>query len=155
MENTDNKEYEIGYLLSPFLPESNLDAEVAVLRKIIEENHGFIMAEGYPKMQKLAYIIRKPANVPGQGRFSDAFWGWMKFMLSSEMINSIKTALEKNSNLIRFLIIKTSKETPVLNGIKHGAKKKPVVAPVKETGAKIEEASLKEIDKKLDELLGV
>lgn len=147
MEN-DNKIYEIGYLLSPFISEDKLDGEVFNVRKAIEDSRGFIVSEGYPKRQKLAYIIQRP----GKEKFFDAYFGWVKFMAESESVLDMKNILDKNSGLIRFLIIKTVKESAVLPRAKR-VLKKPAVS---ETGeVKTEAVSEKEIDEKLDELLGV
>lgn len=148
MEN-ENKIYEIGYLLSPFIPEDKLDEEVFNVRKAIEDSRGFIVSEGYPKRQKLAYTIQRP----GKGKFSDAYFGWVKFMAEAASVLDMKNILDKNSVLIRFLIIKTLKESAISGRAKSILKKKPVVS---ETGEIKAEAVLeKEIDEKLDELLGV
>jgi small subunit ribosomal protein S6 len=140
MEN-EQKIYELGYLLSPLLPEEKLDEEISLLRKAIEDQKGFIMAEARPKMQKLAYLVKKLEN---------AYWGWIKFSVSPESIGVIKNSLEKlKDKVIRFLITETAKETlapaPVKRLIR---KKKEIVSEIKK------DANLEEIDKKLEELLG-
>ena len=47
----DNKTYEINYLMTPLLPEDKLAEETAFLRKIIEDNKGFVVGEDQPKTQ--------------------------------------------------------------------------------------------------------
>lgn len=140
------KIYEIGYLLSPLIAEEKLDEEISVLRKLIEEKGGFIISEGRPKSQKLAYPIKK---------FETAYFGWFKFSSDSETISEIKNSFEKSplgEKIIRFLLIETKKETIApISPKKAIRKKKLFVTPE----AKVKgEIKLEEIDKKLEELLG-
>jgi ribosomal protein S6 len=139
MEN-ERKIYEIGYWLSPLVAEEKLNEEISVLRKIIEGNQGMIMAEESPKMRKLAYPIAKTES---------AYFGWLKFMASPEMINDIKNSMEKlKEKIIRFLITEIVKETIVSTPVKKIIRKKKIIAPEIKESAKFEE-----IDKKLEELL--
>lgn len=132
---TEQRMYEIGYLLSPLIPEEKLDEEISILRKIIEDKQGFIMSEARPKMQKLAYPIKK---------LETAYFGWIKFTAAPSSLPEIKSP-----QFIRFLITEIIKETltppPAKKIIK---KKKTIISGIKE-GVKFEE-----IDKKLEELLG-
>ncbi|MBU4223955.1 30S ribosomal protein S6 [Patescibacteria group bacterium] len=147
MEKNQNT-YEIGYLLTPLIPEDKLDDNVSNLRKFIEDKHGLILMEGRPKAQKLAYSIKS---------FDSAHFGWVKFMANSEIINDISASFEKNDNVLRFLVIKPAKETGVvkLRDKKLIGRKK--IAGVKKTEGMDEKTGIKseEIDKKLEELLGV
>ena len=54
----DNKIYEINYLITPLVPEDKVVEEIAVFRKIIEDNKGFVVGEDQAKMQKLSYSIK-------------------------------------------------------------------------------------------------
>jgi len=128
---TEQKMYEIGYLLSPLIPEEKLDEEIFVLRKSIEDKQGLIISEGRPKMQRLAYPINK---------LETAYFGWIKFMAEPSSLPEIK-----NPQIIRFLITEIIKSSPAKKIIK---KKKAIIPGIKE-GVKFEE-----IDKKLEELLG-
>ncbi|MCX6731415.1 MAG: 30S ribosomal protein S6 [Candidatus Parcubacteria bacterium] len=132
---TEQKMYEIGYLLSPLIPEEKLDEEIGSLRKLIEDKKGFILNEGRPKMQKLAYPIKK---------LETAYFGWIKFTADPSSLPEIKSP-----QIIRFLITEVIKTPPAKKIIK---KKKTlpagVISGIKE-GIKFEE-----IDKKLEELLG-
>lgn len=128
---TEQRIYEIGYLLSPLIPEERLDEEISVLRKIIEDKKGFILSEARPKIQKLAYPINK---------LESAYFGWIKFTADPSSLPEIKSP-----QIIRFLITEIIETPPVKKIIK---KKKTIISGIKE-GVKFEE-----IDKKLEELLG-
>lgn len=135
----EQKMYEIGYLLSPLVPEEKLDEEISALRKLIEDRQGFIMNEGQLKSQKLAYPINK---------FKTAYFGWMKFLVNPEDVSEVKSSFKKNAQIIRFLItqIMAEKARPIIT--KKIVKKKKVAVPKPKTEIKIEE-----IDKKIEELL--
>lgn len=135
----EQKMYEIGYLLSPLIPEEKLDEEVSVLRKLIEDRQGLIINEGRPKMRKLAYPINKTES---------AYFGWVKFTASPEILKEIENPLKKNNKIIRFLIIKAVKETTVSMPARKIVKKKKPAGPKEKIEIKPEE-----IDKKLEELL--
>jgi len=134
MEN-EQKIYEIGYLLSPLIPEEKLDEEISVLRKTIEDKGGFIMSEARPKIQKLAYPIKK---------LESAYFGWIKFTADPSSLPEIK-----NPQIIRFLITEIIKETLTPPPAKKIIRKKKTIIPEIKEGVKFEE-----IDKKLEELLG-
>jgi small subunit ribosomal protein S6 len=140
--------YEIGYLLTPLIPEDKLDDNVSNLRKFIEDKHGLILMEGRPKAQKLAYSIKS---------FDSAHFGWVKFMANSEIINDISASFEKNDNVLRFLVVKPAKEAGVVKSRdkKLSARKKIVgIRGMEGAAEKKEEVKSEEIDKKLEELLG-
>lgn len=145
MEN-ERKIYEIGYLLSPLISEEKLGEEISVLRKIIEDNQGMITAEESPKTRRLAYPIAKAEN---------AYFGWLKFTGSPEVINDIKISLEKlRAKIIRFLIAEIAKETIVSVPAKKIARKKKIIpAGQSPMAGAAEGAKFEEIDKKLEELL--
>lgn len=146
----NQKTYEIGYLLTPLIPEDKLNENVSVIRKFIEDKHGLILSEGRPKTQKLAYSIKK---------FDSAYFGWIKFIANSEIIDDVSASFEKNGNILRFLVVKPAKEAGVVKSRdkKLSARKKIAEARGIEgaTGKKKEEVKSEEIDKKLEELLGV
>ena len=146
----EQKIYEIGYLLTPLVPEEKIDEEVAQLRGEIEKNHGLILTEGRPKSQRLAYPI-KALNSPTKG-FGTAYFGWIKFLVDAEALLKIKDGVDKNQNLLRFLLIHhKAKEVAA----KKPAKKRARTRIIKSAEPKVEtEIKVEEIDKKLEELIG-
>jgi ribosomal protein S6 len=146
MEN-NTQMYELGYLITPLLPEENLDNEIVEIRKIIEDNKGLLMNEERAKLRRLAYTIKKP----GIGKYDDGYFGWIKFVTGTENLLEMKSALDKNKNLLRFIIIKIDAETT-----NHSNASKKITKP-KTTKIDVEakkEIKPEEVDKKLEELLG-
>ncbi len=151
MEN-DTKTYEIGYLLSPLVPEEKLGGEISVLRGLIESRKCLIMGEERAKIRKLAYTVQKR----GSGRFDTAYFGWIKFVADPSAITGIKEDFDKEANILRFLILDITKN----ESIKKTAKKPPKPVGFRKKvvlGAEVAiktEIKPEEIDKKIEELLG-
>lgn len=141
--NKDNKTYEINYLMTHLLPEDKVAEEVFVLRKIIEDNKGFVVGEDQPKMQKLSYPIKK---------FDSAYYGWFKFSAEAESIDNIKNGFNKNEKILRAMVTEAEKENAAHFAPRHG------VGAIKSEGAPLgtaEKVEIKpeQIDEKLAEIL--
>ncbi|NOY35640.1 MAG: 30S ribosomal protein S6 [bacterium] len=151
MEN-ETKTYEIGYLLSPLVPDEKLDGEISALRGLIESQKCLIMGEERARIRKLAYTVQKK----GSGRFDTAYFGWIKFVADPAAIAEIKGGFDKEANILRFLILDITKNESVKKTAKKpskpvGFRKKTV--PGAEVAIKTE-IKPEEIDKKIEELLG-
>ena len=139
----ENKTYEINYLMTPLLPEDKVAEETAVLRKIIEDNKGFVVGEDQPKTQKLSYPIKK---------FDSAYYGWFKFSAGAESVDNIKNGFNKNEKILRALVTEAGKENIAQFTPRYGS-----VAPKPEavSSEKAEKVEIKpeQIDEKLAEIL--
>lgn len=146
----DSKMYEIGYLLSPLIPEDKVNEEISILRNLIEKNRGLITGEETAKMRRLAYTLKKP----NAGSFESAYFGWLKFMAGAEDFLETKKEFEKNANIIRFMALETEQEKAMKKSIADKiAKKRKFVSKPVDAGPK-EEIKTEEVDKKLEEILG-
>jgi ribosomal protein S6 len=102
--------YEVGYLMVPTIAEENLGGEVTAFKDMLTEQGVTFVSDEYPKMMELAYeMTRSIANK--KQRFSYGYFGWVKFECSSAQARVIKDMLEKNEKLIRYLFIKTVRES--------------------------------------------
>ena len=151
METEGTKLYELGYLLIPTLAEEALNDEVNKVRTYLEKDGGLIISEGQPEMKKLAYEIAERGVASKKTKFDDAFFAWIRFQSSPEAIEAIQEALDKNAKVLRFLLIKPSKDNP-----------KAIVTPVtavkttQEIAAKREKKKVmteEDLDKEIDQLL--
>lgn len=138
--------YEIGYLLQANLEESAVLDFFGKLKNIIAEKGGLIISEGKNKKQTLAYPIKKEKV---------ALFNWIKFSVKPGSIKEIKEYLNKQSPLLRFIIVKTTEEKPTtIPTIK------PKRTPIKKTrrsftpDSETPKIKEEEIDKKIEELLG-
>ena len=139
----DNKTYEINYLMTPLLPEDKVAEETAVLRKIIEDNKGFVVGEDQPKTQKLSYPIKK---------FDSAYYGWFKFSAGAESVDNIKNGFNKNEKILRALVTEAGKENIAQFAPRYGAAMPKSEAVSLEKAEKVE-IKPEQIDKKLEEIL--
>lgn len=160
-ENLNEKEpkiYEIGYLLSPLVAEASLVETVnSDIRKPIEDAKAKVVSEIAPEMKVLAYEVRKDvANKTS--KFTDAYFGSIRFEARPSMIAAINEALDSSDLVLRYMTIiapkdnppraprrqpaapkaKTETETPASPAVEEGEK-----APVKN----------EEIDKEIDGIL--
>lgn len=129
--------------MTPLIPEDKTAEETAVLRKVIEDNKGFVVGEDQPKMQKLSYAIKK---------FDKGYYGWFKFSAGAEFLDNIKNSFSKNENILRALITEAGKENIAQFAPRYGAGTAKQEEPSSETAKKVE-IKPEQIDQKLEEIL--
>jgi ribosomal protein S6 len=94
----------------PSIPEDKLDDVVALIREVITKEGGTEIDAEAPIKQDLAYSMSKTV---GSSRYvvNDAYIGWIKFEVEPAKILEIKTGVEKIKEVLRFLLVKASRET--------------------------------------------
>ncbi|MCC2631058.1 MAG: Ribosomal protein [Candidatus Paceibacter sp.] len=144
------KVYEVGYLLLPTIPEEHLATEVQNIKSVIEKHEGAFITEDFPKLRPLAYEMRKSSA--GQShKFDKAYFGWIKFEVNGSSVPALTKELEKNQNILRFMVINTIRENTMYT-------QKTIFRPtegavVEETGEPKEKMSEEEIDKTIENLV--
>ena len=151
-EKDDNLIYEVGFHLLPTALESDVPAEVAKIRSIIEENGGIIISKEMPKMIVMAYDIAKNINSKRQ-KFNKAYFGWIKFEIDPAQISNIKSKVENLANILRFIIIKTVKDDTMHIHKIPIFRKEDNKEEKGETQTEKPKASEAEIDKSIDDLV--
>jgi ribosomal protein S6 len=156
--NEDQSVYEIGYLIAG-VPDEKVQDEAETLKKIIGDAGASIIAEEAPHRQQLAYTIRKKTVSGGYDKYDVAHFGWVKFDLGSDKIESVKKAIELHPSVLRMLLIATVRENTYLG------KRAPVVtlasvstiATAPGVGAEDKKdetpVSIEEIDKSIDNMV--
>ena len=130
--------------------------EVEALKAIVLQDGGSLVSEGEPKLINLAYSMTKSV-ADTKKKFNTAYFGWLKFETKSELMPSIKKAVDANPNVLRYLLIKTVREntlyTPKLNT--RALAKEEAPAKVKKSVKTDEKkaTSVEDIDKSIDELV--
>jgi len=112
LENLDLKDpkiYEVGYLLVPFLPADQVPGEVTkIIKAVVEAEGGEITSEIDPITIRLAYAVTK--NLANKNnKFNDAYFGAIRFKLTPDKIAILKKSLDKDLNVLRYLIISLPK----------------------------------------------
>lgn len=113
-DTIDNREdslrvYEVGYLLLPSIPEEKLADQVLALKKFIADGDGKIISEENPYSRTLAYEMVKTVGTRNE-KFRSAYFGWIKFEIPAESVPALQTALKSSESILRFLLIKTTRE---------------------------------------------
>ena len=128
--------YELTYLISPDLSEEELKIFPEKINSFLEEGR----SEGLklPVKRRLAYPIKKKI---------EAYLGVLNFYLPSEKLENFEKKLKKEPKILRYLLLK--KEVP--RKIEMPRIRPEAKAPKIKKEKKVE---LKEIEKKLEEILG-
>jgi ribosomal protein S6 len=109
-DEAETQVYEIGFHIVPTVEEVDLGKEVDSIKSLIESNGGVFISDEFPKNIDLAYTIVK--NIEGNiKKFDNAYFGWVKFEMKTDSIINVKEELDLNKNVLRYLIIKTVKES--------------------------------------------
>lgn len=152
--------YEVSYILLPSLAESEIPTKVGSLKDSITEVGGAVVSFEEPILIDLAYPMTRVTPTT-RVKVSSGYFGWIKFELSGEEIGKIKSKLDNDGEVVRYLLIKTVKENTLLNGKMNlvredKQKREEAVEPEEEVVlAEVveKEASTEEVDKSIDELV--
>ncbi len=161
MQNKENivsetEIYEVGYHIMPSVLEEKLPLEVSAIESaIVEKNGGVIISSETPSKIELAYTMAKKV---GSTRYKcdEAYFGWIKFEMPASNVNTLKTFLDAQDNILRFILIKTVRENTLV-GAKLLADEKSALIPKEDVKSELKVAKTSateaEIDKTIDELV--
>ncbi|MEK7646224.1 MAG: 30S ribosomal protein S6 [Patescibacteria group bacterium] len=107
--------YEIGYLIASSIPEEKVPGEADAIKKIITDAGSVIISEEAPYYQPLAYTMRKKMVSGLYEKYDAAYFGWIKFEVTSDKIEAIKNTVEIHPSIVRMLLITTVRENTFLN----------------------------------------
>jgi ribosomal protein S6 len=113
MSDTTIRVYELGYILVPTTPETEVEGKIDGLKAVITGVEGNILSTGAPEYIDLAYTMEK--NVASKKlKWSQGYFGWIKFDAAPEALEAIKKSLDANLDLIRYILVKTTAENTVI-----------------------------------------
>lgn len=154
--------YEVGYLIVPSVAQENLPEKVTAIRSVIESVKGSILDEGEPRYQDLAYDMATTINNK-KVVHKAGYFGWLKCEIDPASIESIDEKLKADTELIRFIIIKTVREdtlapieaafTAEREEKARKEREKMTVKPKTEEEEVKDPASKEEIDETIDKLI--
>jgi len=143
--------YEVGYLMVPTIAEENLGEEVTLFKDMFTENGAIFISDEYPKLLELAYQMSRSINNKKQ-KFSYGYFGWVKFECSTTEAKLIKSILDKNEKLVRYLMIKTVRENTMSVKRSYGKQEMNKRRTVQKTEV-VEKVNEETIDKEIDALV--
>jgi len=144
------KLYELTFLLTPDLSEEERALSQKKIQSFIQEEDGILTDSKNPLKRKLGYPIKKKG---------EAFLVTLNFNLAPEKLGSLEKKLRSENQILRYLILTKKrpkifpaegKKLPFSSKIlpSETYKDKIIVKPPKE-----KKVELKEIEKKLEEIL--
>ena len=106
--NDEVRLYELGINLVTTLADKVV-TDFEAIKNIIKKEGGEIKSESTPVAIPLAYTMVK--NVDSRNiKHNAASFGWVKFEATPDKIDSIKEELDLNSEILRYVILKTTEE---------------------------------------------
>ena len=127
------KHYELTYLISNELSEKEANSLSIEINSLIQEKQGILEKTGVILKKQLAYPVKKKTA---------AYLASIDFKINSEKLGEIKKQIESNSKILRYLLL--TKELPEKVTATLIKKPRKTIKP---------KAKLKEIEKKLEEIL--
>jgi ribosomal protein S6 len=104
--NESSKLYELGFHIVGTIDSNKVASVIDEIKNLIQTHHGDIVREGEVREMTLAYTMIK--HVAGVNkRYSQTFFDWIKFNMNTEDVANLKSALDLNENIIRFILLKT------------------------------------------------
>lgn len=98
--------YELGILIVPSVSEDALRSIFSDITEIISK-HGTIKTSDNPVLRELAYEMTK-TSAGKISHFTSAYFGSIIFEAENSFVPSIKNEIEKQTDVLRLLIIKTT-----------------------------------------------
>jgi len=129
------KYYELTYLISPDLSEPEVKNIQQKIDSFIQSEEGLLDSSITPEKINLSYPIKKR---------NQAYLASINFHFKPEKIKELEKEIKSENSILRFLVYSKKKLKPVEATKKPSAKK-----PEKE-----KKAELKDIEEKLEEILG-
>ena len=154
-DENDKRVYELSFLLVPTIEEGELGVAYTNLKDMVASFGGEMIAGEMPKMTPLAYsMLKVVSNV--RNKYNSAYFGWVKFFMDAEKVLELKKKLDFESNVIRFLILKTVKENTIATkrfvGRDSAYRKN---TPKKSDDGEVVPINKEEIDKEIDAMVVV
>ena len=152
-KDTNDRVYELCYLLVPTIAEEEVPAVFGNIKELALSLKGDVIANDMPRMINLAYpMVKVLSNV--RNKFSNAYFGWIKFVMDPKNVVELKKKLDLDPNLIRFLILKTVRENTIaskrfIRG--EGEYRRPMVKKTENEPAV--PINKEEVDKEIDALI--
>jgi len=106
--------YELGYLVLPTVGDDNVANEVLAIKEILSEVKAEVVSDEYPVLIKLEYDMVKRVDTKNK-KFSQAYFGWIKFEATPDVVDVLKKKLDNQKELLRYMIISTVRENTIVS----------------------------------------
>lgn len=107
-DQDERSQYEFAFHILPTVTEEEVPRVFGELKTLIDHAGGEIITEEAPQHFELAYDVVK--HTEGKNyKFAHSYFGWVRFMLLSDKLEHLKTEIEHNQNVLRFMLLRLSK----------------------------------------------
>ncbi len=106
--------YEVGYLITPAIPEEKVSGEADKVKKVVTDAGAEIISEEMPHHQELAYTMFAKTSTGSYDKHNEGYFGWVKFEVASNKIEAIKKSVETIPTILRMLLVITVRENTYL-----------------------------------------
>lgn len=110
--DVESRVYEVSYWLVPTIQEESLSSHADRLKAVVTGAGAEIISEEAPYLRELAYEMTRVINNENK-RFTDGYFGWIKFESTPEVSVVIKNAFANDTTIIRSIVVKTVRENTV------------------------------------------
>ncbi len=141
------KAYELTYIISPEISSEEAETTAKEIDSGIQAGEGVVVKSEKPQAKTLSYAIK--------GRAS-GFVGSIEFQMEPENLGQLQEKLQKDGKIIRHIVIikepvRVRKERRTRTPMQSTSETKPETKTEESSKLKVE---LKDIEQKLDEILG-
>ena len=153
-DTQESRVYEVGFLLDGGLLEDSLMLEVQKIKDVLEQREFIFVSEGIPTKIDLEYTMTVSRD-GSKNSYDTAYFGWVKYHKSPSDISMVYDALEKNNNIVRFMIIKALAEdlVPFHSLLKKDFDKTEKKPPMSKDSTEPISISKEELDKTIEKLV--
>ena len=150
------KTYELTYIISSEITNEEAEAAAKEVNSFIENKEGIILRSEKPVAKTLSYPIKK---------FGSGYFAVLEFQIEPEKLSELNEKLKKDGKILRHTVIiknparirkeRRGTRKPIFSTETEIVKQKNItVEEEKEDKKPDKKVELKEIEKKLDEILG-
>jgi ribosomal protein S6 len=103
------RSYEFAFHILPTVAEGEVPETLTKIKAYITNAGGTIFSEEAPERIDLVYPIVK--HLEGKNRtFASSYFGWIRFQLEGEKMTHLEEELRADGSVLRFLMVKLTKE---------------------------------------------
>ena len=147
MSEETQRQYEITIILSPELREAELSSFEEGIKLSLDRLGGSLKKKGALEKRNLAYPIKK---------FQSGYYLSINFLLNPEKLEELNSLLKHNKEVLRHIVVLApEEETRAITRKKTEPKVEKLKEKPKDKMEKKGKIQLEEIDKKLEEILGM
>jgi ribosomal protein S6 len=123
--------YEFAFHVLPTVAEGEVAGVFDALKTLVAKAGGEIFDEEAPQHLELAYDVVR--HLEGKNRaFHSAYFGWVRFRLDAEKLAGLTESIEARPDILRYLIVKLTRQEEAAPFRYHEAQKERKVRTVEE-----------------------